>query len=355
MRGVSADVTYGFYAHHHGRGHLSRVAAICDELGPARCTVATSRSDARDALPAGTDVEVLPMDVPPAGAEGGDVTAGGALHWAPTHPVQLERTAALLRWLAGRRPAVVLVDVSAEVALTVRLAGIPVVVVRLHGRRSDPAHELAHRIAARVLAPFPAALEHPSTPEHVRVRTVHSGFVAPRVRTSAPPAPATRDRCRVVVAWGQGHPPPLAGALDAAAASTPGWEWHMIGPSPDGSLRTVQHHGWVTDPAAHLAAASVVVGPPGDGLVGDVAASGARLVAICEPRPFDEHHHKAEVLEAAGAAVAVDGWPSPSSWPSLLDRASQLEPGVLAALGLDGARVAADVLRVAARREAVPA
>lgn len=352
---MSPDRTYGFYAHHHGRGHLSRVAEICRALGPARCTVATSRADAADVLPAGTDVWSLPMDVPPAGADPGDVTAGGALHWAPTHPVQLERTAELVRWLADRRPAVVLVDVSVEVALTVRLAGSPVVVVRLHGDRRDPAHELAHRIADHVLAPFPEVLEHPSTPAHVVERTIHTGFVTPAARRRAPAAAPTRHPRRVVLAWGQGHPPPAAAALEAAAASTPDWEWHMIGPAPEGRLRAIQHHGWVTDPIAHLATAAVVVGPPGDGLVGDVAAAGVPLVATCEPRPFDEHHHKAEMLAAAGAALAVDGWPPPPSWPSLLGRASGLAPGALAALGTDGARVAAAVLRSSVRPEPVPA
>lgn len=350
---MSGHRTYGLYAHHHGRGHLSRVAEICRTLGPADCTVATSRADAHEVLPSGVDVRLLPIDVPPSGADPGDVTAGGALHWAPTHPVQRERTAALVGWLAERRPAVVVVDVSVEVALTVRLAGTPVVVVRLHGDRRDPPHELAHQIADILLAPFPVALEHPSTPPHVLARTVHTGFVTP-AREPAVTSVAGHPR-RVLVAWGQGSPPPPAIALDAAAERTPGWEWHMIGPDPAGCLRSVRHHGWVPDPVSHLASAAVVVGPPGDGLVGDVAGAGVPLVATCEPRPFGEHHHKAEMLEAVGAAVSVDGWPAPSSWPSLLARASSIAPDALRALGTDGARVAAEVLRSCVRREQVRA
>jgi len=337
---------FGFYAHHHGRGHLSRVAEICRALGPASCTIATSRDDAAEVLPPGTDVVHLPTDVPPAG-EGGDVTAGGALHWSPTHSVQLARTAAIVDWLAGRRPDVVLVDLSVEVALTVRLAGVPVVVTRIHGDRRDPPHELAHRIAEVVLAPYPAALEHPSTPPHVLARTVHTGFVVP----PRPARTGERDPRRVVVSGGRGSPPPPASAFDEAAAATPDRDWHMIGPMPEGELRRVRHHRWVADPVAHLARAAIAVGPPGGGLVADVVAAGAALVAVCEPRPFDEQRHKGERLAAVGAAVSVDGWPPASAWPALLDRAAALEPGALGALGSGGAEVAADVLRsVAARR-----
>lgn len=338
---------YGFYAHHHGRGHLVRVAAVCDALGPAGCTVATSHPDAPDVLPAGTDLHPLPLDVPPGPA--GDVTADGALHWVPEHPVSAARAHAITGWLLERGPGVVLVDVSVEVALTVRLAGVPVVVVRLHGDRTDAAHDLAHRVADTVLAPYPAALEHPSTPAWVRAKTVHSGFVAAgastAIRRSTPPTG------RVLVAWGQGHPPPPARSLDAAAAATPDRTWEMVGPPcPDGEPRLVHHRGWVGDLGAHLASADVVVGPPGDGLVGDVARAGARFVAVCEPRPFDEHHHKAEALEAVGGAVARPAWPEPSAWPDVLRRADALDPGVLASLGTDGARRIAALLADVADR-----
>jgi len=330
--------TIGFYAHHHGRGHLSRVAAICRVLGPERCTVATSRPDAEDVLPPGTHVSPLPMDVPVDG-DVGDVTAGGALHWAPEHPVVLDRTRALLEWLDARRPDVVLVDVSVEVALTVRLAGVPVVVTRQHGDRDDPAHQLGYRIAAALLAPYPAALEHPATPAHVLDRTVHAGFVGPEP-DGRPWAPCPD---RVVVAWGRGHPPPNAVQLDRAATATPDWDWHMVGPDPAGALRRVRHHGWVDEPGELLASAAVVVSPPGYGLVAEVAALGVPYVAVCEARPFREHHRKAEALEAVGGAVTVDGWPDADRWPALLERAAGMRPGALH-LGGDGAAAAAALL-----------
>lgn len=338
---MSEHRPFGFYAHHHGRGHVSRVAAVCAALDPVRCTVATSHPDAADALPAGTDVRLLPSDVP--SVPSGDVTAGGALHWAPVHEVSAERAHAVTGWVRDRSPMVVLVDVSVEVALTVRLAGVPVVVVRLHGERTDSPHELAHRLATSLVAPFPEALEHPTTPAWVRAKTAYSGFVSPPAAVSTSTHAGPR---RVLVVWGRGHPPPSAQALDAAAAATPGRAWEMIGPSLHGgsSPRRVRHHGWVPDVTAHIAAGDVVIGPPGDGLVADVARAGARFVAVCEPRPFAEHHHKADALAAVGGAVALEAWPAPAAWPDVLARADALDPTVLPGLGTGGAGHIADRL-----------
>lgn len=341
---MSDPPAIGFYAHHHGRGHLSRVAAVCEAVGPARCTVATSHPDAAEVLPPGTHLTALPMDIPPRGPVG-DFTAGGVLHWVPQDPVTATRAHAITGWLVERAPAVVLVDVSVEVAVLVRLAGVPAVVVRMHGDRSDAAHDLAHRIADSVLAPFPASLEHPSTASWVRDKTTYSGFVAPADVASVADRPAGDGR-RVLVVWGQGHPPPTADELDAAAtASSPEWSWEMIGPPcPERAPSRVRHRGWVREVAAHVARADVVVGPPGDGLLAQVAGAGARYVAVCEPRPFDEHQRKAECLAAIGGAMALDAWPEPAAWPGVLAEASGLDPAALSGLGTDGARAIADHL-----------
>ena len=128
----------------------------------------------------------------------------------------------------------------------------------------------------------------------------------------------------------------------------------MVGPDPAGRLRRVNHHGWLDDPRAILRTASVVVAPPGYGLVADVASLGAPYVAVCEARPFQEHHRKAEALESVGGAITVDGWPSADRWPRLLEEASRLHPAALD-LGGDGATGAAGLLVQVAHRTTLPA
>ena len=85
-----------------------------------------------------------------------DVTAGGTLHWAPRHdPGLARRSAQILAWLADARPALVVIDVSVEVALLVRLAGTPVVVAAMRGDRSDRPHATAYDLADVLVAPWP--------------------------------------------------------------------------------------------------------------------------------------------------------------------------------------------------------
>jgi len=99
---------------------------------------------------------------------GRDPTAAGTLHWAPIAPsLGTARLVRFVGWLHETQSAGVVVDVSVEAALTCRLAGVPTVVVRQHGDRTDSAHELSYRQAARLLAPWPRALEHPDTPDWV--------------------------------------------------------------------------------------------------------------------------------------------------------------------------------------------
>ena len=59
----------------------------------------------------------------------------------------LRRGAAVVRWVERHRPSLVVVDVSVEVTLLVRLLGVPVVVVAMQGDRHDRAHRTAYDAA----------------------------------------------------------------------------------------------------------------------------------------------------------------------------------------------------------------
>lgn len=328
--------TIGFYAHHVGRGHLDRVAAVCARLDDVRTTIASSHPAVEAMAGPRTTVRLLPGDEVAGPAV--DRSAGGRLHHVPLGlAVAGPRVRALVDWVEDERPDLVVVDVSTEVLLTVRLMGVPVVAVRLHGDRRDPAHRLVFDLACSVVAPFPAALEHPDTPAEVVARTFHAGLVHPP-DTAAPSATgAAPARPQVVVAWGEGSVAPSAATLDAAARATSAWDWTFVGPpTPGGAPSTVRHRGWVTDLPAHLRRADVVVGSCGDGLVAAVAASGARLVAIPQPRPYDEQRQKAEALHRCGAATVLSGWPDPETWPQVLT-AAQATPPLGGVLGADGA------------------
>ncbi|AHY46210.1 Glycosyl transferase family 1 [Rubrobacter radiotolerans] len=339
----------GLYVHHHGRGHLSRALALIANLrSPA--TVLTSLSVERSEL-LGADLLRLPLDVP--GSVAGDLPAPPGpplrgLHYAPLGSAGLlERTAAICAWTREVRPSLLVVDVSSEVAALGRLLGLPVVVVRQHGLRDDPAHALACGVAVSLLAPFPKSLEDERTPEWVADRTFYSGGFSRfdgRAEALAPePVPG-----RVAVLLGGGGTGVSLAALAAAARSTPGWSWNVLGyprGGADGRLPpNLRLAGWSGDDVFdELRRSEVVVAGAGHNAVMEVAAARRPLVAIPEDRPFDEQRAKARLLGRSGLAVVRERWPAPERWPGVLREALSLGARGLAGLvdGRGAARAAA--------------
>ncbi|OZC04617.1 glycosyltransferase [Rubricoccus marinus] len=322
----------GYYAHHHGRGHVARALAILARVRAA-ATLFTSAPVPTDALPPNVGVCVLPPDLP---RPGGEEPPPGGLHYAPlAHPGVCERMAAIAAW-AARGPALMVVDVSVEVAVFARLLSLPVVVVRQHGERTDAPHQAAYEAAVACLAPFPEALESPGTPETVRRATVYAGGLSRFAGRARPQTFCPRTVC-LVGGGGSGGPEssPAWTSQDVAdaARATPGWTWTWVGgdASTDtpASLRTP---GWIDDPFPLLASSEVVVASGGHNATMEAAAAGRPLVVIPEARPFQEQVRKAEALARAGAATALERWPAPEAWADILDRASRRDPAPLRAL-----------------------
>ena len=69
--------------------------------------------------------------------------------------------ALIARWIEETRPAAVVVDVSVEVALFVRLLGVPVIVMAMPGDRTDAPHALVHQLADHIVAAWPRELYEP--------------------------------------------------------------------------------------------------------------------------------------------------------------------------------------------------
>ncbi len=299
----------GWYVHHHGAGHLTRFRAVRPHL-PGEVVVFSSMP-APSSLPDDTTWVLLDRDNdrPPGAPDpaASDPTVGGLLHWAPLgHAGHARRFAAIAGALGERRFDRFVVDVSVEVALLVRLLGVPTVVVTQPGDRSDGPHELAYAAAARVLAAWPAGVHRsPAGQKLVQVGGI-SRFDG-RTREIAP-EPGT------VLVLGGGV---SESDLSAAAAATPGTRWQHAG----GTAST-----WVEDPWEALQRAEVVVSAAGQNSIADLAAAGARAVVVPQPRPFDEQATTGRLLADLGLAVVHQGWPAAEDWPALLDKARSLEP-----------------------------
>jgi hypothetical protein len=301
----------GWYVHHHGGGHLRRFGSIASELR-VPVTVLSSMDPpngnefawvrlADDALPS-SDLR--------------DVDAHDTLHWAPRHhPGLAARTAQVAKWIHEERPSLIVVDVSVEVSLLSRLAGVPVVVTAMPGDRRDRAHAMAYELADALIAAWP---EHVATGWPRRwVEKTH--FVGPisRFAGRTPQSSARRSgssRNRALLLWGSGGQD-RAADFAALEAATPAWDW---------SLACAQHRLDEEALWSELCAADVVVTHGGQGAVGDVVASGAPAVVVADPRPFDEQLHTVRALAADGVALGLEEWPDPAGWPLLLKQARAL-------------------------------
>jgi hypothetical protein len=302
----------GYYVHHQGRGHLHRAHGVLSHLD--------SPSTILSSLPGPWVVLPRDDDGPTA-----DPTAGGRFHWVPTHHTGLrQRMAQIARWIEETAPALMVVDVSVEVAVLARSMGVPVLVAAMRGDRTDPAHELGYSVAHELLAPWPAAFADPDWRWAAKTRYVgaFSRF------DGRAPATRTGGRRRVAVLWG-------AGGTDLTGTPAPDWDWTWLG--------TPGH--WTSDPWPALSTADVVVTHAGQNAIAEVAAARRPAVVLPQQRPFGEQEATAAVLASAGLAVVRHTWPTPAEWPSVLaeavalggDRWAEWSPG-------DGAQRAAAVI-----------
>ena len=164
----------GYYVHHHGSGHLNRALSICAQL--RHPVVALTSLDIPRPHPFAT-VLALPRD--DASAPPAEPSANGALHWVPHHDDGLRtRMALITRWIEVTRPAAVVVDVSVEVALFVRLLGVPVIVMAMPGERTDGPHALVHQIADHIVAAWPQELYEPEWLRAYAAKTSYVGGIS---------------------------------------------------------------------------------------------------------------------------------------------------------------------------------
>ncbi len=300
--------TIGYYVHHHGRGHLQRAQAIA---AASAYPIAVLSSLPRPAGWAGEWVALARDD----DGDPRDADAGGALHWVPAHHDGLRSRAAVLSaWIHERRPALMVVDVSVEVALLARLHGVPVATFVLPGDRGDRPHRLGYDIADLVLACWPPDMRgmvH-GIDSAAGIRPV--GAISRYRRRPGDPEP--RDRS-VLVLSGAGGTELDRGRIDAAAAATPDWRWTVL----DGTPAT-----WIDDPWPLICAAEVVITHAGQNALADVAAAGRPAIVVPQERPHDEQRTTARALAADGTfpVVVLDELPD-SGWPTLLARAAALD------------------------------
>lgn len=321
----------GYYVHHHGRGHSARARSICAESDEPVTFFSSLSRPAQ--MRAQDDWVQLPLDVPADGRPPVDPDCHGRLHWAPMHVAGLaQRAAELLRVATATRIRRLVVDVSVEIAMLGRLAGLPITVMAMPGDRTDAAHRLAYDIADQIVAPWSSEVYRPAWLREHRDRTHYVGSISQfehRPRTT----PQDAESLAVLLGGAGGDDLP-ADALEQLRTALPQYKWIALGSS-----------AWVDDPWPVLQTAGVIVTHAGQNAIADVALTDAAVIVIPQRRPFDEQHATAAALARAGLTVEVTAWPAGDEWPALLAQTLALDRSAWSRLQVRGAAArAAEVI-----------
>ena len=324
---------FGYFVHHQGRGHAERCAAIANALPADRpLTIFCARDDIFPTLPPQASITVIPSLFEPRGDEatGMDhIPTPATLHCAPLGWPGIRRAmATLAAWFDAADPALMICDVSAEIAQLARICSVPHVKILQHGDRGDAGHRAAYDGAAGLLAPFHAALAQPEWDAAMRAKTCFAGGLGVDTRVVERELARQRigvgaDEEMILVMAGGGGSGFGQAPLGVGARSRPDARWITIGPVERDWHATepanIEHRGWVDNAADHVAAADLVIASTGNTTCQQILAAARPWLAIPEWRYFDEQHRKAQALAAAGVACTRPHLPSSAdAWHAAL-------------------------------------
>lgn len=258
-----------------------------------------------ESLPQNIKLIHLPMDIADHEEETKVQRPLKAFHYAPLGIKGIRDRAAILTELFRTHyPMILVVDVSAEVSLLARLAGIPTVIVRQHGNRIDLPHQLAYDSAEKLIAPYSASMYRGDKDEMYNKTVFTGGFSRfdgqQEIKKTIP--------LMVCIIVGAGGSSISETFLSHLANSCSCFEFHVLGLKQNGIMAHTNLHfyGQLENPLELLQKAEIVIGNTGHNTVMEVASLNKKFVGIPENRPFDEQLEKAlSVKGRAGVEVIL--------------------------------------------------
>jgi len=313
----------GYYVHHHGAGHIMRAISIAATLENFSVFFLGSNLEPyQHLIPKHIECIHLPMDVATEGETLSEEQELSFLHYAPlgVNGVRL-RVAIMTAFFKENFPLLLIVDVSVEVTMLARLCGIPTVVVRQHGNRTDRAHLNAYQSAEFLLAPYPEELAVAEEEDWIVHKTFYPGGFS---RYTNVACDSQEVATNVGILLGEGGTSIDEQLIELLQSTCRTYTFHIIGSLAGKTTRNqpnVIWHGKLNDPVEILLQCAVVIGNAGHNTVMEMADLNKRFICIPEKRPFDEQERKAELLQIRCYAKVVQ----PEvllliDWLALLDR-----------------------------------
>lgn len=333
-----------FYVHHHGSGHFTRVAQILKKLKGFDITLLGSNLQPfTHLLPDDVHVIHLPMDTRIAEdlhfQNGNHVDV---LHYAPLNVKGIsDRVNIMTAFFQQKQPLLLIVDVSVEVTLLARLAGVPTIVMRQHGLREDLPHLMAYQSAELLLAPFSKSIS-PKSAQWIIDKTAYVGGFS---RFSKENSSAEKHH-HIAIIVGSGGTSIDAAFVKHLSNVCPDFYFHVIGQINGESkkLSNIELYGHLDEPKTILDFCSVVMGNTGHNTVMEMASLQKRFIGIPESRPFEEQLDKANAISSIpGVQIVLPQSLYHTDWHSMFIKLEAEVPnweGIISENALDDAAAA---------------
>lgn len=321
-----------FYVHHHGKGHLARAQHLVPLVEKyATVTLLTAHEDFADsvanALPK-RKVITLPTKWPK-GSGQPPRSFNAAFEGIPFAPQASTRAAFFHNLLTDVNYAGLISDVSAELTIYARGAGLPVLMQRHSGDISgDPTQVFAYHCASALYAPYPSQLEVDDFP--FSSKTTFLGNLTPARKEKTVKrngVTIVHNDCEVVNA-----------VCDAILPTDMPITVISSDPSRLRHLNDIDYFRHVADISSHVET-GLVFCSAGNNTLCELLAIDRKLIVVPEPRPYEEQSAKALKLANLNAAVYLpkSSISKTSDILNAIDQTRTIEPSVIASLLHDGA------------------
>ena len=320
----------GYYAHHHGSGHCrqaDKLAALLPEPVRAQFTVFTSVSAADYSFSNISEAQVVRLA--PEDERADNVLKGRAghywqpesLHYSPVGNLDIQaRSYQLIQALHARQIDLMIVDVSAEIAMLCRTISMPYLYVRLTGVRDDTPHIEAFAGALAMLAPYPRALEAIDTPAWMPKKSLYLDFIG-----TAPSTELTRSEFLtllnelkdgatpyregapiITVIKGYGGHQAIDARLPKLRELLPDAFIISLGPISDNMRHLVDIATQVKDVRPFIVHSDTILMACGLNSIAQVYYEQTPIIVQPDARPHDEQVATANALIAQGRALSWD-------------------------------------------------
>lgn len=297
---LSNNLKIGYYVHHIGDGHRQRAIAIAKNYPKFFTLIGTNLKNRVENL----NYLNLLNDICEKNKSINSHLE--STHYTPYNEYSITHRMRLIAdWIDDNKPALIVSDVSVEVAMLARLFATPTIYVRLHGDRSDTAHMDAFLAAEALLCPFAEELELQQTAEWVKEKSYYFANLTSSINSNN-----IMEENNILVLLGAGGNEFTYKHLLLLASELPLWNINVLGtidkPHCNKSLTNLHLLGWKNNYISYIQKASVIIGSAGDGVVSNILNFKKPYICVPQKRPFNEQLEKAKMLSNLGIDVISD-------------------------------------------------